>query len=203
MRVIGYLSSVSVGSIASCFMLACGEPVAPPVAPPVVFSFTCDPAAGPDPNEAQQAVLDSVPRYGRRGHDEEMVDVARQVPGGWGGFTREDGQPAMYLVDTTKYSEAVATLNDTDLFRTYDFSRFRVKRGLWGFAQLYDWKRYIVLHGDWPDGLMSTDIDEGANRLVYGVHPEKAHGVEEFFSSLHLPCDLLLLEESMGLVAGQ
>ena len=109
----------------------------------------------------------------------------------------------MYLVDTTKFAEAVAALKESDLFRDQDFSGYSLKRGLWGFAQLYDWKRYIVLHGDWPDGLMSADINEGLNRLVYGVHPDKAHGVEEFFSSLHLQCDLLLLEESMGLVIGQ
>ena len=196
MRVIGGRSSLSVVSIASFLMMACGEPVAPPV----VLSFTCDPASGPDPNEAQQAVLDSVPQRGMWSHDDEWADVARQVPGGWGGFTTKNGHPAMYLVDTTKFSEAVAALRETDLFGHQDYSGYSVRRGLWDFAQLYDWKRYIVLHGVWPDGIMSATINEGANRLVYGVHPEKAHGVEEFFTSLHLPCDLVVLERDFPIV---
>lgn len=199
MRLIGHVSTATIWLTVSILLTACDEAVAPPIE----FSFACDPEAGPDLNESQQAVLDSVARRGRRNHDDGFADVSRQIPGGWGGISFVDGQPAMYLVDTTKFAEAAAALNETDLFQYYDFSQFRVRRGLWSFAQLYDWKRYIVLHGEWPDGIMSADIDESANRLVYGVHPEKAQGVEDFFSSLHLPCDLLLLEESLGLSVGQ
>jgi hypothetical protein len=55
----------------------------------------------------------------------------------------------------------------------------------------------------WPDGLISSDIDEVRNRLVYGVLAEQGHIVEDFFSSLHLPCDLLLLEPGSIVVASQ
>ncbi len=38
---------------------------------------------------------------------------------------------------------------------------------------------------------------------MYGVLEEKGHLVAEFFTSLHLPCDLLVLEVGTILVGAQ
>jgi len=186
MRFFGDLTRVSVAALVTCIVFACADATAPPA----VFSYTCDPSVGRDLG----ARLDSLPGNGRRNIDDEWADIARQVPGGWGGVFLDEGQWVMYLVDTTKYDEAVVALNETELFSYYDFSQFVVRQGLWDFAQLHDWKVYIVTRGVWPDGLISSTIDVARNRLVYGVLADQGHIVEDFFSSLNLPCDLLLLE---------
>jgi len=186
MRLFGDLTSISVAALLTCIFLACADATAPPPE----FAYTCDPTVGPDLG----TLLDPLPSNGRRNIDDEWDDIARQVPGGWGGIFPDEGQWVMYLVDTTKYDEAVVALNETELFRHYDFSLFLVRQGLWDFAQLHDWQLYIVTRGVWPDGIISSDIDETRNRLVYGVLAEQGHIVEDFFNSLNLPCDLLLLE---------
>lgn len=200
MRLLGYFSIVSIGLLVSLTILACGEATAPA---PVVFSYTCDPSAGPDLNETQQALLDSEPHRGMRTSDDEWADIARQVPGGFGGFFVADGASAMYLKEPERKDDALAALEDLGVFGRFAAPPLLVERGLWSFDELYDWKRYIVLHGDWPDGLISATIDVNLNRLVYGVLEEKGQRVADYFTSLHLPCDLLLLEVGTIVVAAR
>ena len=163
-------------------------------------AFECDPLAGPNLGPAQQARVDSLqarvdslPPGRIRTRDEEWADIARQVPGGWGGVFLDDGTLTIYLVDPTRRSEATAALYALGVGQpTYDIRQSRVKQGRWDFAQLYDWKRYIQLHIGGVTGLGSMFINEGRNRLEYwvldlGVGQELAAQ----FESLALPCGLV------------
>jgi hypothetical protein len=44
------------------------------------------------------ALRDALPPSSATG-DADWADIARRVPGGWGGFFYEDGTPTIYLVD--------------------------------------------------------------------------------------------------------
>ena len=170
---------------------ACAEPTAP-LEP--TFAYTCDTTVGPNLGEDQQALLNSLPRRGRLTIDDEWADIARQVPGGWGGyfFDLEDGTYTTYLVDPSKRDEATAALLDFGI----DIRQARVKQGLWDFAQLYDWDRYIRIRLNESFALQfpSKSINRALNRLVYGAPDvDTGDSLGTFLSSLALPCDLLVI----------
>jgi hypothetical protein len=119
------------------------------------------------------------------------------VPGGWGGYFFQDGVFVTYLVDTTKVAEATAALFDFGIH----IRGAQVRQGRWDFAQLYDWKLHIYAQSGAPR-FISTDIDEVRNRLVFGVEDVAAgDSLATFFSSLALPCDLLVIELAATMVA--
>jgi hypothetical protein len=69
------------------------------------------------------------------------------------------------------------------------------RQGRWDFAQLHDW--YLYLHDHvWsvPD-VSTSDIQETANRIEYGVRHEEARAqVEDVLTSLRIPCYLVAIE---------
>jgi hypothetical protein len=120
-----------------------------------------------------------------------FADIARKVPGGWGGYFFEDGIYTTYLVDPSKREEATAALLEFGIY----IRPGRVKQGLWNFAQLYDWKLYIYAQSSGAPKFISTNIDQALNRVVFGVpNAETGDSLATFFSSLALPCDLLVIE---------
>jgi hypothetical protein len=124
--------------------------------------------------------------------DDRWAAIARWVPGGWGGFFLDSGRPTVYLVHPEQRQEALADLYALGLGQPlYDIRTAQVREGRWDFAQLYDWYRYIKVRIGWPDGLYSTDIDEGRNRLVFGVDTTAKAEVLLLFGALDLPCDLV------------
>jgi hypothetical protein len=172
-------------------------------------AFGCDPLAGPNLGQAQQARVDSIqarvdslPPGRIRTRDEKWADIARQVPGGWGGFFLDDGTPTIYLVDPTRRNEAIVALYALGVGQpTYDIRQSRVKQGRWDFAQLYDWKRFIQLHISGIRGLVMIGINEGRNRLEYGVlDPAAGRDLAAQFESLALPCGLVNITVTGGIV---
>lgn len=165
---------------------ACSDPMGPP---PV-----CDPD-GPGPSIAG-ARRDSVPPppTGRHNLNDEWADIARQVPGGWGGAFLVNGQFTMYLVQPDRREKAIAALISLGFGNTA-VRGAEVWQGRWDFAQLYDWRRYINLTVGWREGLVFSDLDEFQNRIVFGVRGAEAAGsVEALLDALHLPCELVVLE---------
>ncbi len=125
--------------------------------------------------------------------DDRWAAIARQVPGGWGGFLLDSkGRPTVYLVHPEMRQEALAALYAEEVgLPLYDVRTAQVWQGRWDFAQLYDWYRYINARIGTPDGLYSRDIDEGRNRLTYGVDSTAKAGLQSLLETLGLPCDLV------------
>ena len=172
------------GALAMCS--ACSDTTGP---------LLCDPT-GPGPS-IEGARRDSLPPEPTQFRDvnDEWASIARQVPGGWGGFFLVDGQPTVYLVEPGRRDEALAALHLLWDWTPYDIRQSDVWQGRWDFAQLYDWRRYIDVAVGWPEGLTSSDLDEFRNRIAYGVRDE---GIAASFGALldsaNLPCELVLIE---------
>ena len=163
----------------------------------------CDPS-GPGPS-IEGARADSLPPAPttHRTPDDEWAAIARNVPGGWGGFFLENGEPTIYLVDPGEQTAALAALYSLGVGAPYDIREATVWQGRWDFGQLYDWYRYInqVAVG-WPDGLVLRDINEGQNRLVYGVLEDSLDSFTETIESVQLPCELVVIEVMGPIIAG-
>lgn len=107
-----------------------------------------------------------------RTSDQDQVEFARRVPGGYAGRYLEDGELVIMLVDTTQLDAVVAELELTSWYRPEAVVRARQAR--WDFGQLYDWYRHLAQYIHVVDGLTMTDIDEVENRIQYGVISEAA-----------------------------
>ncbi len=138
-----------------------------------------------------QPLRDALPEEGFPDMNSQWAAIARQVPGGWGGFFREHGKPTMYLVDPGQQAAAAEALQ-----RLYPASAgARVLRGRWDFAQLHDWYRYLAGHVWQVQGVHMSDIDEVGNRILYGVLDEAARRrLEERLTALEIPCFLVAIE---------
>ena len=157
------------------------------------FSATggvCEPDK-PGPSLAQARVDSTAWTPSRPHFDDRLAEIARQVPGGYGGRFREDGVVTIYLVHPELLDEAVAVLSQ--LGEGVGLQP-RVKKGRWDFAQLYDWYRYLQIRGVWGiDGLSWSDIQESANRLHYGVTLEGLVPFVALLGTLQVPCELLVM----------
>jgi hypothetical protein len=125
---------------------------------------------------------------------ERWVQLAREVPGGFGGIIDEGGVPITYLVDTGQHRDAVAALVAEGVLKKTEETRVRGAR--WDFAQLYDWYRYLTLHVELPGrDVVAWGIDEGQNRLYFAMLDEPARRrFERALARLHLPCFLVTLQ---------
>jgi hypothetical protein len=134
--------------------------------------------------------------------DDIWAEIARDVPGGWGGFFLENGAPTIYLVDPSMRSAAVEALYSRGVGELFDIREATVWKGRWDFGQLYDWYRYIWVAVGWPDVLVSSDIDEYQNRLSYGVRSAPAvDSLAAILEAADLPCELFVIEVTGEIVA--
>lgn len=144
-----------------------------------------------------------MPPEGRvRTRDDHTASLARQVPGGYGGLYWEYDPPLtpggprpetrrliVSLVDTTRREAALRALAserpDLDLLRA------TIKPARWSFAELYDWYGWLLPRAV-REGVVTTDIDEVENRIVFGVeHAEGRRLLERQLAGLGLPCFLI------------
>lgn len=181
------------GMIVTVAFAACSDSTA---------SLVCDPGApGPSLAVAKQASLAPVPTN-QRTIDDIWANIARQVPGGWGGFFLENGQPTVFLVQPGRQDEALAALYDAGVGEPFDVREADVRQGRWDFAQLHDWRRYIDLAVGHPEGVVSIDLDEARNRIAYGVRDaEAANAFSSLLESANVPCELVVVEVQ-GVVSG-
>jgi hypothetical protein len=140
---------------------------------------------------------DSLPRDADSLLDEDArwARIARSVPGGWGGgLFLDQGVPTMYLTDTSRRAEAVAALNRLGVDGRTIGPDVHIRQGRWTIAQLYDWYRYLNAHIR-LESLTGSDVDQGANRLVYAVTTKTAVKVfEAQLIALGIPCFLVAIE---------
>jgi hypothetical protein len=168
----------------------------------------CDPTARAAPAERLTSIVRTPTRY------EQM---ARQVPGGFAGFRREESRPGwlLLLVDTAQASAArifllqVLTSGDADLLpevKATDLTRARAVPVVWSLAQLHDWLRVLTptLLKAGPDSnlvVRGVGISPERNRLSVTVGDERSRaGVEKLLGRLNVPCRLVETEISGPLV---
>jgi len=127
--------------------------------------------------------------------DGRWARIARLVPGGWGGgIFLDSGVATYYLRDTTQRSAAEAVLNQYRIDGRVWGPPMHVRRGRWSFAELYDWDRYLRRRIA-TASFSSADLDEGHNRLLYGVTTAAAkREVERRLAELGVPCFLVAIE---------
>lgn len=123
--------------------------------------------------------------------DYELAELTRDVTGGFGGIMVPDGVWTMYLVDPSARDEATAELLALGAIPQ---APQVVLKGRWTFAEMFDWKRYLAVHMEWPAGMVSADVQEGRNRIEYGVRDETARAeLEAGLTGLDLPCYLVAI----------
>ena len=100
----------------------------------------------------------------------------------------------MYLTDTSRRSEALASLNERRVDGRAWGADLRIRQGRWSYAQLYDWYRYLNQRVG-NVSISGTDIDQAHNLLLYAVTNESAKRVlEARLSTLAVPCYLVAVE---------
>jgi hypothetical protein len=122
---------------------------------------------GPDGERAPAATL-----------DEQLAQVAGQVPEFGGMFVADNGKLGIYLLDP------VAAPAATQAIAAMFGSENTIDRGVtivpaqYGFGQLKRWHEGMVSLFD-LDGVVSTDIDEARNRITVGVERMTLAGAVE------------------------
>jgi hypothetical protein len=126
---------------------------------------------------------------------EKRADIARKIPGGWGGVTRKENGfgTRLLLVDTTQRARALEALEAAGSPFSPDTP---VKQGRWTYAQIYDWFRYIHTHLRYV-AVTGWSLDEANNRILYHVEDEAA--AREFdrqLAGMNVPCFLVVRQVS-------
>jgi hypothetical protein len=137
------------------------------------------------------------------------AEIAREVPGGWGGLfyattpgsvsDRTRGPLTMYLVDPAQREEAITALGplltNTGWVRVVpELPNVQVRQGRWDFVQLYDWYAYLVQNVSRGSGVQynASEIAESRNRIEFGVTDEPARQrLTAALNRLDVPCYLV------------
>ena len=121
--------------------------------------------------------------------------VAQQVPGFGGYFIDETGAPTVYLTDPSRRADAAAALAGFLSSFGWTASDLRVRQARYDYQQLDNWYRAA-----WPialavSGAVSTDLDEGRNRLRFtGVSASAVSAIASAVSGLGIPSDAMVVE---------
>jgi hypothetical protein len=133
--------------------------------------------------------------------DEVFAEISKTAPSFAGVFTDADGKLVIQMADTL---EAVAARTSVQNFfgGTVALQQHgsRVNGVRYSFSQLQAWLR-AILQEDVPSGLRTSDIDERANAVRFGVADAST---TEFLrlraKSAQVPVDALIIEEVPPLV---
>lgn len=136
----------------------------------------------------------TLPAWGMRRPDDAYVSISQSVPGGFAGIFFEDGHYVLTFVDPATANQARPEIQQAFTnrgFASVDVATAEFRAARWTFAELDEWYRYIIprLPGaSWN----SSDIDEKANTLSFGVLNETERGqLEAQLSSLGVSCNLV------------
>jgi hypothetical protein len=182
--------------------LACADATSPDAAERAASAGRVGACEGPAASLPPQLAA-ALPAPGAaRTPDARWAELARTVPGGFAGVMydappadgppRTTGRPVLMLVDPSRAAQAKAAL--VPHLPGFDVAGADVRAVRWDFAQLYDWYRYLNDRVWQERGVTMSDIDEAANRLVYGAADEAAlERITQRLAALPLPCDLVLV----------
>ncbi|MFL5541117.1 MAG: hypothetical protein ACJ8J0_19170 [Longimicrobiaceae bacterium] len=118
----------------------------------------------------------------------DQLAVAQVVPGFGGYFIDETGAPTVWLTDTSQREVAAQALAGFLASFGWSASDLRVRQAEYGYLQLDAWYQQA-----WPRvlavaGAVSTDLDEGRNRLRFtGVDAAVLSNIASTLASLNVP----------------
>ena len=118
----------------------------------------------------------------------DQLEVARAVPGFGGYFIDAGGSPTVYLTDPSRRPEAEQALAGFLASFGWSSADLRVRQADYDYLQLDAWYRAA-----WPrvlalPGAVSTDLDEGRNRLRFtGVDAAVLSNIAGTLASLGIP----------------
>jgi hypothetical protein len=200
------LARLAIPAALSLFAVACSDATATDPAPaeasdPTVLRVSA--CTGPARGLPAELAASNRSAGGFRTVDDMWADLARRTPGGFAGVMYDtpvasagrggQGRPILMLTDPARAAEARVAL--APHLAGFDVANAEVRAVRWNFAQLYDWYQYVNQTAWQERGITMSDIDEAANRLVYGAADEAARDrLAQRLAALPLPCDLALVK---------
>lgn len=129
------------------------------------------------------------------GSDREFAELAQQVPGFAGMYFDEGGAPVVRLKDAGQRGVAQTVLSKVLASRGRSVAAMRFASADYDFPQLVAWRRqFPAIQG--VAGVVSTGIDERANRLRFGVVDAAARQrVLAKLDELNIPRGAVLIDE--------
>lgn len=124
-----------------------------------------------------------------------QLEVAQAVPGFGGYFIDESGAPTVYLTDVSRKAEAAQALAGFLTSFGWTANDLKVRQADYSYLQLDAWYQSA-----WPrvlalPGAVSTDLDEGRNRLRFtGVDPSALANIAGTLSGLGIPAAAAVLQ---------
>lgn len=176
---------------------ACSGAAAISAPPPEVPKFTCLSNSATFRLPADLRATVSTFKLGMP--DDAYESISQSVPGGFAGLFLEDNHYVMTFVNPVTADQARAQIQQGFVSAGLDFHGFDAKtaeiRGVqWSFAELAEWDRYILIgiHSNPVPGISSSDIDEHANTLSFGVIDETSRAqLEARLATLGVSCNLV------------
>lgn len=130
-----------------------------------------------------------------------QMAVAAAVPGFGGYFLDASGAPAVYLTDPAQRATAEAALSAFLAGRGFTASDLRVLPGDFEYAQLDAWYRQARPDAFAVAGIILGDVDEGNNRLRFGVvDAGAAAGVQSALARLGIPAAAVIVQQRAPIV---
>jgi hypothetical protein len=136
----------------------------------------------------------TLPVFGLRRPDDAYVSISQSVPGGFAGVFFEGGHYVLTFVDPARANQARPEIQQAFTSRGFgiDVGTAEFRGARWTFAELDEWYRYIIPKLSGPGSRSSSDIDEKANTLSFGVIDETERAqLEAQLTSLGVSCNLV------------
>jgi hypothetical protein len=131
-----------------------------------------------------------------------QMAVAAVVPGFGGYFLDAAELPAVYLIDAAQRPTAEQALATFLASRGFTASDLQVLQGDYAYAQLDAWYRQARPGAFSVSGIILGDVDEGHNRLRFGVANAGAvTGVRTVLTQLGIPAGAAIVEQRAPIVA--
>jgi hypothetical protein len=187
-RLFGFLALITVGACSSVTELSAPKPEVP--------KFTC--FSNSATMRLSADLRATLPAFGPRVPDDAYVSISQSVPGGFAGVFFEDNHYVLTFVDPAKANQARSEIQQAFVSRGVggsgmDVATAEIRGARWTFAELDEWYRYIIPKLFGPgSGISSSDIDEKANTISFGVIDETARAqLEARLASLSVSCNLV------------
>ena len=131
-----------------------------------------------------------------------QMAVAAVVPGFGGYFLDAAELPTVYLTDPAQRATAEQALAAFLVSRGFTASDLRVAQGQYEYAHLDAWYRQARPGVFSVSGIILGDVDEGQNRLRFGVSDAgAAGGVRNLLAQLGIPAGAAIVEQRAPIVA--
>jgi hypothetical protein len=124
-----------------------------------------------------------------------QLDVALAVPGFGGYYIDGTGAPTVWLTDVSRRAEAEQALAGFLASFGWTAANLKVRQATYDYLQLDAWYRQAWRQVLSLSGAVSTDLDEGSNRLRFtGVNPSVLANIAGTVAGLGIPAAATVLQ---------